>query len=216
MVKKIYITGCARSGTTLLARLFYAFNEVQIINEETQLIDFISIKTEQMECKYLIGKRTEFTLFGNTLSEGHISKQLELIKDNKIIIINCIRDGRFVVDSWKKAWGMYDPFAWMNAIKQAKEHNEVILLNIKYEDLTLYPDEVQEQLAKELKLESIHKFSDYPEFVPGYSFKTTNDKYVLTNIENRNDIEPPQTYLTKPNDVEYFNEMLNYLGYVRN
>lgn len=211
MVKKIYLTGCARSGTTLLARLFYAFEGVQIINDEISLLEFANIDTSEMECQFLIGKRTENTIFSNTLSQGNIDKHLELL--DGIIVINCVRDGRQVVESWWNAWGMYDPFAWMNAIKQSKEHEDYIEYTCYYEDLANDPNEIQRQLS-EIGLKIKYKFTDYPEFVPVWSFPTENEKYKLTSITYRSN-EDPQKYMERPNDIEYFNNLLKQIGYVR-
>jgi len=212
-MKKIYITGCARSGTTLLARLFYGFDRCQIINDECSLLDFTTLDTSDFDADFIVGKRTEKTIFSNTLASGNIEKHLNLL-DN-ILVINCIRDGRHVVESWVKAWGMYDPFAWMNSILQAEQYAEYIVLTIKYEDLISNPDLVQRKISEATGIEIKYPFSAYPEFVPEYAFPTENEKYTLTKIENRNPDSAPYSYLQKPNDTDTFIELLKKLNYVR-
>jgi len=74
MTKKIYITGCARSGTTLLARLFHAFDNCQIMSEECSLEDFAKIDMSDQDCDFLVGKRTEQSIFSNTLSDLEVNR----------------------------------------------------------------------------------------------------------------------------------------------
>lgn len=57
--ERIYITGCARSGTTLLQRLFYAFEGVEIIDGEIDIDSFINRTSD----KVLVGKRTINSVF---------------------------------------------------------------------------------------------------------------------------------------------------------
>lgn len=52
---KIFVTGCARSGTTLLQRLFFSFDNIEIIPKEIKLENFCAYKSD----KILVGKRIE-------------------------------------------------------------------------------------------------------------------------------------------------------------
>jgi hypothetical protein len=168
--KKVFITGCARSGTTLLARMFHAFEDASVVQNEIPLVDFVRHCAENSGLsEILVGKRTEHSIFSNVISEWDINNSLRLIKENDIIIINCVRDGRFVVDSWRKAWGVYNPFAWMTAILQAKKHKNVIKLTVKYEDLINDSLSVQREVEKLLGIKTHFNFSNYPDFVPDSS-----------------------------------------------
>jgi hypothetical protein len=212
-VKKIYITGCARSGTTLLARMFHAFEDVLVMSEEVQLKDFIDytdINPEQ--AKVIVGKRTENSIFSNILSENETHKQLEMIDENDIIIINCVRDGRFVVESWWKAWSMYNPFAWMSSIMQSFEYQHMINLTVKFETLVKHPAIIQNKIENLLGFQAWTDFENYPSFVGEDAFQTKDEKYKLRKMQlDQSDI--PFMYLQKPNNVKYFDELLKKLGY---
>lgn len=213
MTKKIYITGCARSGTTLLARMFHAFDDCYNIDEEVNLYDFVKL-CERSNRKFIVGKRTEFSIFSNILSENDIESNLKLIEDNDIIIINCIRDGRFVVDSWVNAWRLYNPFAWLNSIKQSLDHKDIIQLTVKYEDLVNNPKLVEQNIISLLNIKTVHSFDNYPIFVPKNSFKTEDQNYILRELEKIDeDIVPPLTYAQSPNDIELFESYLKILDY---
>ena len=98
-MKKVYITGCARSGTTLLARMFHAFNDTYVINEEVGLNDFIQYCYEERDLhSVIVGKRTEYSIFSNILSQDKIEESLNCLVGADIIVINCIRDGRYLIE----------------------------------------------------------------------------------------------------------------------
>ena len=81
--KKIFITGCARSGTTLLARMFHAFEDVSVVENECTLEDFTEYcSANEGHFRIIVGKRTERSIFSNVLSEEETQKQLKLIEDN--------------------------------------------------------------------------------------------------------------------------------------
>jgi len=216
MKRKIFITGCARSGTTLLARLFHAFENCQVMNEEVGLEAFCNIDFSDQTADFLVGKRTQDTIFSNTLSDTEIVKQTELIANNQIIVINCVRDGRHVVHSWVTAWQMYDPQAWINSIIQAQNYSKFIELQIKYEDLIENPDKAQATIWSLIAgLKTNYDFSDYPEFVPEDSFKTNHFAHSLRPINNSQGKRAPKTYRQRPNDIEYFETLLSELNYIK-
>jgi len=214
MPVKIYITGCARSGTTLLARLFHSFEGVEVMNQEVSLSEFCDVEPIK---NILVGKRTEQSLFSNTLSTKNIASQRELISIHGICVINCIRDGRDVVHAWVKAWGMYDPFAWMNAVDQSRFYPITIAHTVRYEELLSKPDVVQGKLMRRFPdLQKQHDFSLYPSFVPDYCFPTMDERYRLRPITAPVRLQSA-TYLKRPNDIIYFEHLLKELGYhVRN
>ena len=60
MSKKIFITGCAKSGTTLLLRMCYAFKDTEVIYREGfdgHEMDFDKFVAHQSEQKFVIGIR---------------------------------------------------------------------------------------------------------------------------------------------------------------
>ena len=79
---KIYIVGCARTGTTLLRRLFNAFADLKIASYE-MTFDFF------MKSKYNIGKRSGSELFSNRHDYATQQKKAEIYEQSgaKIILI---------------------------------------------------------------------------------------------------------------------------------
>ena len=73
-MKKIYITGCAKTGTTLLRRLFNAFDLKVYNKDEIELVNFLNSDFD-------VGKRTFNTMFSNVLNEEEIKRQLPLLEN---------------------------------------------------------------------------------------------------------------------------------------
>jgi hypothetical protein len=161
---KIFITGCAGSGTTLLRKLFYAFQDVEIIDGQTSLQNFIVTPSKK---RFVIAKRTGKTIFSGI---GHdlARKQLTQIRKNKIKILNIIRDGRDVLIN--RPFEL-KPQRWVISINQRLLFPQGIDLEVKYEDLCLKPDEIQKLIIEKFGLIKKHNFSEYPMFLPGITSK---------------------------------------------
>jgi len=200
---KIFIVGCAKSGTTLLARMCVAF-DIPVVNEEVSIDGLLKIKED------VIGKRSEFTLFGNILPEKEIRRQRELMKD--VIVINMYRNGVDVLESFWNGWGVWNPLIWCESIRQSLDHGDLINLNIKYEDLIEDPDKIQEQIQHITGLSSTNLFSEYPSFVPDYCFPSTKRGYTLEPIHNER-INKGFNINRDGIDIKYFKKQMNTIGY---
>jgi len=153
---KVFITGCAKSGTTLLRRLFLAFSGVEVLPNETSLYGFLG---KQNEKGILVGKRQYGDIFSSMLADATLLKAVSLLLNNpQIKIVNIYRDGRDVVESGIK------PSRWIASIRQMLNYGSLISANVRYEDLVKSPDDVQAIVARELMLESKFGFSEYPKF----------------------------------------------------
>ena len=203
---KIYITGIAKSGTTLLARLFYTFG-LPIHVEEIRLIDLC--KSEETT---LVGKRTEYTLFSNILNRADLSKQIDCIKYYDIKIINIYRNGVDVLESFERDWGYWNPLIWCEGIRQMLVYPELLTCNIQYERLIEEPDVIQKEIADKLGLNILCKFSDYPDYLPEGIFPTEVERYKPRSISNAS--IGKKFNINKPGiDIDYFNEQMKFLGY---
>lgn len=209
---KIYITGCAVSGTTLLLRMFYSFKNVEIIDKEIKLNKFMNQNSE----KILIGKRTSRSIFSN--HNPNIIKSINIINNNKNLkIINIIRDGRDVIES-----GKVDIKRWISSIESYQKYGELIDLNIKYEDLIFCPNETQKLIAYKFDLEIKEEFSKYPSFVPEKLFlppyikKENIKRYGKRKISKANIHKNLELYKTMGNkkERENFEKKLKILGYI--
>jgi Fe2+ transport system protein B len=171
-MKKIYITGCAKTGTTLVRRLFNAFN-LKVYNKgEISLHHFI-------EVDYNVGKRTVSEIFSNVISYKSIQKSLKTIKENDISIINVVRRKEDVL---KSSNHYVKEVRYDASMEQAETYKDYITYTVIYEDLIENPNKIQDEIANKLNLEILHKWSDYPSFINVNEEKFKNNNYTLRPI----------------------------------
>ena len=159
---KIFITGYANSGTTLFRRLFYAFEDLQVIDGQTSLSVFCN--RQRYMKRHIVAKRDGKDIFSGRLPQKDVAGQLALIKRHNINIVNIIRDGRDAILSVRPL--NLSMKNWNTAINQYFKYKNIISVNVRYEDLVRNHDAVQMRLAKVLGLKMKHKFSHFPSFVP--------------------------------------------------
>ena len=172
MSKKIFITGCAKSGTTLLLRMCYAFKDTEVLYKEGfdgHELPFNDFVGHQSDSKFIIGKRHPPALLSNVLIP-EFAEQAATVISQDIAIINVVRDGRDVVLSD----GNYvKPRRWIDTVKQ--RDNDVfgglIDLEVRYEDLVRNPEKIQKQMEEIFGLESKDSFANYPEYVEDWVFE---------------------------------------------
>ena len=212
-MEKIFITGCAKSGTTLFKRMFWAYEKTWVVTNETTLDDFAKLKTYG-DYDFVVAKRSWDTVFSSSrVTKEEYQRQIKLIQDNNIKIINIVRDGRDVVVSWDRDFGINGAFDWMESVKQTNDSN--IILNVRYEDLVTNPDKVQLKIFQEFNMVPCADFSRYPEFIPDDYPLTKNPNYKLRPLETSKIGNEPQLYKElKPNDIEFFDKMLKEHGYL--
>jgi glycosyltransferase involved in cell wall biosynthesis len=203
----IMITGCAKSGTTLVRRLMYAFKDVVIIPREIGLDTLVSLREPN---RTVIAKRTQLTLFSEKLSysEELEDHQANLIADEGIEIVNVIRDGHDVVLSNNR---YVSPTRWIASMEQRERHKDLIGIEIHYEDIVERADDVQQEVAHALNLEIVHPWSEYPSFVPDIEFPGHGDGYERRPLDDSS-IGKSETH---PVDElkERFDEQLALAGY---
>ena len=169
MTKKIFITGCAKSGTTLLLRMCYAFKNTDVLyrrgfnGHELTLSEFMNVKTDK---KFLIGKRLPPFVLSNTEDET-FEDQVSWIRKQNIGIVNVIRDGRDVVLSD----GNYvKPKRWIDSMKQRYKYSDIIDMEVKYEDLVRHPNSIQDNMCNVFGIQKENHFSDYPDYVKDWVY----------------------------------------------
>ena len=191
-VKKIFITGCAKSGTTLLFRLCKSFEADFTHGNEVNISDFIHL-AKSSKSNFFIGKRGGRALF----SVCHVKKYryIKIIKNNDIKILNIIRDGRDVVLSDNN---YVSPKTWFCCMRQSRKFRDYIYYEVKYEDLIRKPNRTQDRIAKKFGLTIKHKFSEYPNFVPDADFKLVENKLRNKILVNPNEKEQVTTYRKRP------------------
>jgi hypothetical protein len=160
-VQKVFITGCAKSGTTLLRRLFHAFNpdDVEVIDYEIKVNHFVDYVSMNPDVKVIVGKRWGTSVFCMDVGEEETENQLKLLKG--ISIINIFRDGRAVIMS-DNNW--VSPERWIYCMDYMLKNKGELTLNIQYEDLILNPDKYQKMIEVMFDITAQFPFSSYPSF----------------------------------------------------
>ena len=227
MSKKIFITGCAKSGTTLLLRMCYAFNNTKVLyregfdGHELPFDEFVSTKSDE---KFLVGKRHPPAILSNIFST-ELERQYEIIKKSDIGVINVVRDGRDVVLS---DGNHVKPRRWIESIRQRDTFSDIIALEVSYEDLVRKPNVVQEEMKTRFGLESKAKFSDYPDYVEDWVFdwnvsvlarrgvEEAKNNYGKRKVSDKSVGKDLEAYknICSPLELPSFEECLQKLGYI--
>lgn len=212
-MNRIFITGCQKSGTTLLARMFSAFSGVYVCNEEVKLDSFVTAYPHNEKFHTLVGKRTVGHIFSDVIGEDKKQSQLALIKKHDIKIVNMVRDGREVVESMYQEWGVYNPFVWMDCIMQDKElgMGAEWFKQIRYEDLVENPMEYQGQIERHWGLNAEQAWTAYPAFVSKEIFPSNKPNYKLRKLELKK--YNTDRWRAMPNNDWYFDKLNKELGY---
>jgi len=226
MAKKIFITGCAKTGTTLLLRMCYGFKDADILyrtgfnGHELAINDFLNLETDK---KFLIGKRLPPCILSNV--EGpEFEDQIDWIRKNDIGIINVVRDGRDVVLSD----GNYvKPERWISTMQQREKYSDIIDYEIRYEDLVKSPNRIQENISNIFGIEREHHFSKYPEYVEDWIYdwnvsvqaragKGDKTDYGKRELSSKAIGKNKEAYrdLCTPEELVSFEEELKKAGYI--
>lgn len=155
---KILITGCGNSGTTLIKRLFMAFEGASWIEKQVKLDNFCTLPDNGL----IIGKRTPDVLYSGNMPYQLANHQLELIKKHDIKVVNIIRDGRDAIMTTRPI--NFTPERWIRAVDQYFNYGDAISVDLRYEKLVREPDRVQQHIMDILDLTPACDFSDYPAF----------------------------------------------------
>lgn len=162
-MRRIYITGCPFSGTALMNRLFYAFQDVEVLNNEISLDDFLKVRSNS---PILVGKRTAHTIFSHILRLGEMRRQIQLLVEYGVEILYMSRWGWDVVRTRGEESNRCSSKRWIACQQDARRHSSLISLSVRYEFLISNPEVVQHRIEEIFRLKSAHPFLAYPDFVP--------------------------------------------------
>tara|TARA_R110000824_G_scaffold84170_1_gene210099 strand:- start:958 stop:1641 length:684 start_codon:yes stop_codon:yes gene_type:complete len=227
MSKKIFITGCAKSGTTLLLRMCYALENTEVLYQkgfdghELVFDDFVDYEPTK---PFTIGKRHPPAILSNVAS-AELDRQHDIIRKEDIGIINVVRDGRDVVLSD----GNYvKPRRWIESIKQRDTYSDIIDIEVCYEELVRKPNQVQAQLEETFGLRSNHLFAEYPDYVPDWVYewnvsvlaragKGNKTNYGKRKLSPEGILRRPHAYkdVCAADEVQEFEMSLMELGYLK-
>lgn len=145
----IFITGCGRSGTWLLASMFNCFEDTYSeISKEVDFDEFLSISRTET-C--LVAKRT------------HDAYQRFALIPDRIRQVHIIRHPLDVLCSQQFTSDRHiSPLRWCGETlafeEQARRRDLVV---VRYEDLVSRPNQVQKTLAKHLDLKIARPFAEF-------------------------------------------------------
>jgi hypothetical protein len=223
---RIYVTGCAGSGNTLLRRCFYAFKDTDVLlsgpkwkEDELCLDSFI-----ERESKFpiMVGKRTWRTIFStDVMSKKQLDIQVGKIKKHNIRIINTIRDGRDVVLSTiTKDKLPISAKRWIHSMRHRYIYPKLIAYEVRYEDLVTDPDSIQAQISERFGLVPTHKFSEYPDFIPHLEHRSRQfrdpryRKRPISPDRIGKDLDAYKGIVRNPTILRHFERELEKAGYI--
>lgn len=175
---KIFITGCAKSGTTLMRRLFNAY-DLKVAVDEMSLEAFV-------KSNYDVAKRSANTIYSNNITSVELFKQRQLILGNDIKIVNLTRNRENVLNSES---GYVSDARYQSCVEQFYKHRDLIDINVEFEKLIRYPNDIQWELTEKFKLTQEFMFTDYPSFIDVSKEKFTKKNYTLRKIGEDYDLE---------------------------
>jgi hypothetical protein len=164
-IKRVYIIGCSRSGTTMLHYAMIAFKNTMLFDKETNIWSHPSISEVFSIYKEKYNKTIPTFYVSKRHAEWYQDKELyksiEHISKYNIYVINIIRDPRDVLSSrhpYDKKRYYVEPWLWEKSVESAdflmkKLGNYRNKLTIKYEDIVLKSKMIEETLIKILGLE---------------------------------------------------------------
>ena len=165
-MKKIYITGCAKSGTTMLANLMTAF-DVQVFPGEAFLTSFFT-------SKYDVCKRHKDFLFSEDLPYLTLWSCYAYVQQWGVRILNINRKK----DDVLKSEGGYVSEKRYDACQSQKGwFGDVITMDVTFEEII--DDPVGMQASMQIyfpDLVPIASWEDYPDFVPQEHWDVVKDQ----------------------------------------
>ena len=138
----------------MVRRLFNAF-DLKVWNyDEISIDNFIQLD-------YEVGKRNFVNIFSDKLTPKEISRQLDIIKNNNIKIVNVTRNK---ADTLKSSNGYVTEERYQACIDQSSMYSEYITYTLDYEDLISTPDDIQKDLSQIFNLHTHYKWSNFPDW----------------------------------------------------
>lgn len=198
---KLLITGCARSGTTLMVHLMQYFYSCKVhIEDERHPLDFVNYNSKDhvlvIKKPYLQKTNIEYFDLRELLNSGWR-------------IIWMIRDGRDVVVSQNHH---VNPSRWISTnyemLKLASNHG---ILTVRYEDLCTSPVEQMDRIAGFIHQSYQENFTEFYTMMES----TPMNEGITPRPIDQNSIgayKSQPEYIKKINNTQ-FSKLLNIFGY---
>lgn len=199
---KLLITGCARSGTTLMVHLMqYFYNCKVIIQDEQHPFDYLDYNSKDhiLVIKKPMLQKTDLEYFN-----------LGQLLDNGWKIIWMLRNGKDVIVSVNHLGARHvDKSRWIETnYEMLKFCNDDGLLTIRYEDLCINADAQMKRISGFINQDYQKDFNNF--------YEQMSDTLMNKGIKPRPiDTESIGTHLSLPKQKHdfKFNKLLNIFGY---
>jgi len=171
-MKRIYIVGCARTRTTFVRNLFWAFENTFVFPVEMPLRTLIGVTGKEYN---FVVQRNSGGVFSNKIPAWRVLRDMRRIRTNNITVINVTRNKR---DTLNSLGGYVSEKRWNACATQARKWGGLIDLTIDSDKILASARELdseQRRVADTLKLTSSAKWSDYPAFMPGCIMSIPSD-----------------------------------------
>lgn len=166
---QIFISGCAKTRTTLVQWLFTAFKDCVVFPGELPLETFRQSNLRYFPVNMVI-KRTIDSIFAHALSADKYKDQICRIKVDGIKVVRVTRNRE---DTLKSDNGYVSADRYDACEQQAKNWADLITYTLNSDRLIAEPDAVQKEVADALGLEIVHRWSEWPKFVPKQQMQYT-------------------------------------------
>lgn len=162
----IFITGCAKTRTTLVHWLFSAFEGCVIMPSESSvfafrhnLLHYINPGSFHPVAKRMYGS----VLCGTKIKDESYKDQLARIQFDGIKIVSVVRNRE---DTLKSENGYVPPERYDFWLKEREAMRDMIAVEVDSDNLLVNPDYEQGKVAESLGLDIRDKWSDWPDFAP--------------------------------------------------
>jgi len=171
----IFITGCAKTRTTLIHWLFSAFKGCAIIPSESSVYVFRKNFLHYYNPKniHLVAKRMYGSILcGTKLYYENYCDQVSRISTDNIQLVSIRRNRE---DTLKSENGYVPPERYDFWEEEVQALSNLIVVEIDADNLLINPNIEQEKVSKTLGLEIVDWWSTWPDFVMADQIKAFVD-----------------------------------------
>jgi len=220
-LKFLHITGCARSGTTLLFYVMSAFKKTYLHDHETNIWSHPNLKEIKKLKKDLLWPNIIYVTKrpSKWYQEPWLSRTIDFVKKSNSRLIYIMRDPRAVLTSrhpLDKKQYYVSPGKWLASMRgyfeiKQKLNNYPRLLVIKYEDLIQNHDEIVNKFKNILGLElddKIQSIANLKTYVHNSNF---NNQYMIKFMHKLRDFDSTSInrWENNPQDLEYLGKLFS-------
>ncbi len=217
----LHITGCARSGTTLLFYVMSAFKKMNLHDHETNIwshpnreeIKEVKKKSEWPHVIYVTKRPSKW------YQEPWLSRTIDFVKNSNSRLIYIMRDPRAVLTSrhpLDKKQYYVSPEKWVASMQgyftiKKELNNHPRFLVIKYEDLIQKHEQVVEKFKTVLGMELNDNIQSIANLKTNIQNSELKNQYMIQFMHNLRDFDPASIDRWKNNsqNLKYLEKLLN-------